>query len=89
MEGVEAPVSGCDAPGLGAFNVAVFTQPGQLERMGVHQPKQIVLPPLFPPSRYQLSLILHSGTACRRRWLRQVMEPQAVSFLSLPLSMED
>lgn len=54
--------------------------------MGVHQPKQIVLPPLFPPSRYQLSLILHSGTACRRRWLRQVMEPQAV-FLSLSLSL--
>lgn len=91
VEGVEAPVLGRDALGPRAFNVAVFTQPGQLERMGVHQPKQIVLspPPLFPPSRYQLSLILHSGTACRRRWLRQVMEPQAVFFFSLSLSVED
>lgn len=46
IEGVEAPVSGRDALGLRAFNVAVFTQPGQLERMGVHRPRQIVLPPL-------------------------------------------
>lgn len=51
IEGAEAPVSGRDALGQRAFNVAVFTQPGQLERMGAHQPKQIVLPPpLFFPS---------------------------------------
>ncbi len=36
IEGVKAPVLGCDAPSPGAFNFAVFTQSGQLERMGVH-----------------------------------------------------
>lgn len=33
-EGVRAPVLGCDAPSQGTLDFAVFTQPGQLERMG-------------------------------------------------------
>lgn len=34
IEGVKAPVLGCDALSLRAFDFAVFTQSGQLERMG-------------------------------------------------------
>lgn len=36
IEGVKAPVLGCNAPSLRAFDFAVFSQSGQLERMEVH-----------------------------------------------------
>lgn len=36
IEGVKAPVLGCDPQSLRAFHSALFTQSGQLERIEEH-----------------------------------------------------